>query len=86
MAQVKLLEETKCEIVLVAEDDHKLQEAVASVSQERKIEIHQFPTLISLLDGTKAPHYPFLHSLDEVRHNDYVVIHTSGSTGMSVFA
>lgn len=81
IAQLRLLDECKCDIFLTAEEDEKTQAMSKAISAERKIQIHQFPTLSWVLDGPKAPHYPFQKTLDEVRYEDYVIIHTSGSTG-----
>ncbi|KAL9619385.1 MAG: hypothetical protein Q9160_005980 [Pyrenula sp. 1 TL-2023] len=83
IAQLRLLDECKCSIFLTAEEDEKTQAIGKAISAERKVQIYQFPTLSWVLDGPEAPHYPFQKTLDEVRYEDYLIIHTSGSTGKS---
>ncbi|TVY39172.1 Non-canonical non-ribosomal peptide synthetase [Lachnellula subtilissima] len=82
LAQIKLLDACNCSIFLAAEDSSAVQNEVTSITAQRMMEVHKFPTLNWLLDeGPKAPFYPFRKTLEELRDQDYVIIHTSGSTG-----
>ena len=81
LAQLKLLAECDCTIFLAAEDSLKVQEDMSAITAQRQMQVYQFPTLDWLLDGAPAPLYPFDKTLDELRDQIYVVIHTSGSTG-----
>ncbi|KAI4209012.1 MAG: hypothetical protein LQ351_008010 [Letrouitia transgressa] len=81
VAQLKLLEECECNVFLAAEDSPTVQREIKAIKTHRAIQVYQFPTLDWLLDGPDAPLYPFYKTLDELRERDYVIIHTSGSTG-----
>ncbi|KAL9609999.1 MAG: hypothetical protein Q9167_005272 [Letrouitia subvulpina] len=81
VAQLKLLDQCKCNVFLAAEDSPTVQGEMSAITMQRTIQAYQFPTLNWLLDGPDAPLYPFEKTLDELREQDYVIIHTSGSTG-----
>ncbi|KAL9108530.1 MAG: hypothetical protein Q9227_006745 [Pyrenula ochraceoflavens] len=81
VAQLKLLSECDCHIFFVAQDDAKARASAEDISAQRKLSVHPFPSLSWVLDGPQVPFYPFQKTLDELRGEDYVIIHTSGSTG-----
>ncbi|TVY34617.1 Non-canonical non-ribosomal peptide synthetase [Lachnellula occidentalis] len=67
LAQIKLLDACNCSIFLAAEDSAPVQnEVMTAITAQRKME----RTIL-----------PFHKTLDELRDQDYVIIHTSGSTG-----
>ena len=82
VAQLKLLAECDCDIFLAAGDSARVKHDLVAITAQRKMQVCQFPMLDWLLDGPSPPPYPFDKTLDELRDRDYVVIHTSGSTGL----
>lgn len=80
-AQIKLLETCNCNIFLAAEDKPMLMDEIQALTAQREMQVFQLPTLQWLLDEPEAQPYPFTKTLSEVRDQDYVIIHTSGSTG-----
>lgn len=81
VAQIKLLEQSNCNIFLGAEDNPMVQNEVKAITAQRTMEVYKLPSQSELLDGSEAPLYPFSKTLDDVREQDYVILHTSGSTG-----
>ncbi|MDI1492650.1 MAG: hypothetical protein OHK93_004432 [Ramalina farinacea] len=81
VAQIRLLEQSNCRIFLEAEDNPTMQSEVKAITAQRTMQVYQFPSQSWLLNGPEAPPYPFDKTVDDVREQDYVILHTSGSTG-----
>ncbi|KAF8857823.1 acetyl-CoA synthetase-like protein [Acephala macrosclerotiorum] len=76
--QLNLFKSTDCKVILSSEGYHISLEFI-SHSGLSPIPV---PSVASLLAEGEAPHYPFTKSYDEAKHDLFLVLHTSGSTGL----
>lgn len=76
---VNLLEQTDCNILLSGLGVH-----VGDILAARPMKHVVIPELDVLLDKEKAAHYPYEKTFDEAKNDPYVILHTSGTTGMPV--
>jgi len=73
-----LLNVTDCHIIL-----HAQQIDVSSMVGTHKAVRHTIPELKDLLWGEdEPPHFPFTKTFEEAKNDPFLVLHTSGSTGM----
>ena len=82
-AQLKLLKATNCKTLLMAGDFTVFKPAAAAIASEREIQIVEVANLESLLEKERVPLYAFEVGLKDDPRRPYVVLHTSGSTGIS---
>lgn len=76
---VSLMEQTDCNIFFSGLGVH-----VDDILAARPMKHVVIPDLEDLLDQSKAPHYPYEKTFEEAKHDPYVVLHTSGTTGIPV--
>lgn len=76
---LSLLEQTDCGIFFTGLGVH-----VDDILAARPMKHVVIPELEDLLDQTKAPYYPYEKTYEEAKSDPYVVLHTSGTTGMAV--
>lgn len=81
VAQAKLLEEANCTDLIVPKDATEFLATVNLITVNGEMRVHQCPELDWFLDGPPAPSYPMYKTIEQLHDKDYVVIHTSGSTG-----
>jgi len=73
-----LLNATDCHTIL-----HAHQIDVSSMVGTHEAVRHAIPELEDLLGGNgEPPHYPFIKTFEEAKNDPFLVLHTSGSTGM----
>ncbi|EHA50195.1 hypothetical protein MGG_03422 [Pyricularia oryzae 70-15] len=74
-----LLAETECKAWLYTEDEVAEQTPLAL--EETGVRLQLFPSMEWVLDADEAPAYPYTKTYEESKHEEVVVIHTSGTTG-----
>ena len=82
-AQLKLLEATNCKTLLMAEDFTIFKPAAAAIASKREMQIVEVERLEALLEKERVVPYTFRARLEDDPRRPYVVLHTSGSTGIS---
>ena len=85
-AQVKLLEATECNVLLLAGDFPIFKSAVVAIQALRELRVVEFDCLDHWLAKEKVLVYPFQAMLTDDPRRPYVVLHTSGSTGIILMA
>lgn len=55
---------------------------VEQVLEKRELAVHPMPELLDLLDERSVDTYPYGKTFTEARNDPFVVLHTSGSTGL----
>ena len=77
---LKLLEDLQCDVMLLtAEDKPPIVEEILS---KRAMRTMMIPTLEDTLMTTEGPVYPYNKTYSQAKHEPFVVLHTSGSTGL----
>ncbi|TLS26682.1 hypothetical protein PpBr36_04256 [Pyricularia pennisetigena] len=74
-----LLAETQCKAWLYTEDE--VAEQTPFALEETGISLQPFPTLDWILDADDTPAYPYTKTYEANKHDEIVIIHTSGTTG-----
>lgn len=74
-----LMEQIGCGAVFSAVGVH-----VGDILKERPAKHVVIPELDDLLEAEKVPHWPYTKTYEEAKHDPYLVLHTSGTTGMPV--
>ena len=75
--QKSLIRNTACKTIL-----HASSVNVNDLISSLPVQSFVVPDLEELLNGALVPVYPFKKSFDEAQSDPYVVLHTSGSTGV----
>ncbi|KXL48244.1 MAG: hypothetical protein FE78DRAFT_87403 [Acidomyces sp. 'richmondensis'] len=75
--QLSLLDGTKCTTIL-----HDWSNNVNSLANERDLHILKVPSLEEILSSDDLSVYPYDKTFDEGKTDPYVILHTSGSTGL----
>lgn len=78
---VYLMEQTNCNTLFSGEGVH-----VGDILADRPMKHVVIPSLEELLNMDEVPHYPYDKTFDEAKNDPFVVLHTSGTTGMPVGA
>jgi acyl-CoA synthetase (AMP-forming)/AMP-acid ligase II len=55
---------------------------VEQILERREMKVAAFPELLDLLHEELVPEYPYTKTFTEARQEPFVVLHTSGSTGL----
>lgn len=79
---LSLLDATKCNIFITPRDSSNFDQLVSLLSSNRTLQVHRIESIEYLLNKEKVPEYPFHGSLEKDSDQPFVVVHTSGSTGM----
>ncbi len=74
---LSLLESTKCQILLSAPENN-----VNHILEKRDMRHIVIRTFDEWLAQESHEHYPYEKSFEEAAHDPFIVIHTSGSTGL----
>ncbi|TLD06517.1 uncharacterized protein PgNI_08285 [Pyricularia grisea] len=74
-----LLAETECKTWLYTEDEVAEQTPLAL--EETGVRLQLFPSMEWVLDADDTPAYPYTKTYEANKHDEVVVIHTSGTTG-----
>ena len=82
-AQLKLLEATDCKTLLMASDFTVFKPAAAALASKRELRIAEVESLEVLLEKERVPLYALEVGLKDDPRRPFVVLHTSGSTGIS---
>lgn len=77
----KLLDQLECKKVLTSNNEYDI---VSKLSTESGRDIHEIPSLSKLPDE-EYEHYPFNKTLQSARLEPLIVLHASGTTGMSQY-
>ncbi|KAF2198724.1 acetyl-CoA synthetase-like protein [Delitschia confertaspora ATCC 74209] len=77
-AHCELFEKSKCQTMLTPSPPPPAVEPLLAAYPMKHLQV---PSVVDLLD-TVHPHYPYNKTFDTARLEPFVVIHTSGSTGM----
>ncbi|TGO16657.1 hypothetical protein BTUL_0025g00110 [Botrytis tulipae] len=75
---ITLLESLKCKILLVPE---KLLAITQSLLSKRQMRTLRIQNLQHLLSESSVTSYPYTKTFEQAKHEPFVVLHTSGSTG-----
>ena len=78
-ANLNLLDASKCRVFLTAS---KFPPTFEALFKQRDMKRCIMPELHDILAKDQGPHYPFVKSFAEAQHDPFVVLHTSGSTGL----
>ena len=78
-AHLSLLNETKATHFIVPAEEPPV---LASILKKKPVPKLRIPTLESLLDETAVDHVPFQKTFEEARMDPFLILHTSGSTGI----
>ena len=77
---LKLLEDLQCDVMLLtAESKPPIVEEILS---KRAMRTMMVPALEDTLMTAEGPIYPYSKTFDQAKHEPFVVLHTSGSTGL----
>ncbi len=76
--QLNIFKFTDCKALLTSEGYNASTELVS----ETGLSPIYVPSLANLLAEGNVAHYPFANSYDEVKDDPFLVLHTSGSTGL----
>ena len=71
------MEETKCQCLLKSHSSH-----AEEVLQQRSLETFEVPSLKDMLAHQQVEHYPFTKDFKSGKDDPYVILHSSGSTGL----
>ncbi|KAL8806333.1 MAG: hypothetical protein Q9200_005078 [Gallowayella weberi] len=79
-AQIHLVEKTDCHAVVCSKNFESQARSLAQAS-------HDVPTIVApelheLLDERASPHYAYTKSWEEAKHDPWIIMHTSGTTGL----
>lgn len=74
---LNLFDQTNCNVLVYAESVN-----VDDIICARPLRQVVIPEVEQLLNGDPAPQYPFRWSYEEAKSNPYLVLHTSGTTGL----
>jgi hypothetical protein len=77
-----LLEATGCHILLVAQDFPALIPLVTSLASKKELQVIPFNATSHWIGQDKVVEYPFHATLEKDASRPFVILHTSGSTGM----
>ena len=78
--ELKLLEDLQCDVMLLtAESKPPIVEEVLS---KRAMRTMMVPTLEDTVMTEDEPLYPYYKAYEQAKHEPFVVLHTSGSTGL----
>ncbi|ESZ95633.1 hypothetical protein SBOR_3981 [Sclerotinia borealis F-4128] len=75
---IALLESLQCKILLVSE---ALPARAQDILSRRKMRTLAIPSLQHLLNNDLISFYPYTKTFEQSRHEPFIVLHTSGSTG-----
>jgi acyl-coenzyme A synthetase/AMP-(fatty) acid ligase len=78
--QQELLRRAGCQTLFCT---RSLMAKLASALDDLDIFFKTAPELDELLDPTPVPPFPYDATFDEVKKDPFLILHTSGSTGMS---
>ncbi|MCJ1250943.1 hypothetical protein MMC30_008172 [Trapelia coarctata] len=78
-AHLSLLEDTDCKLFLMPKAAPPI---VKEVLSKRTMQVYEIPELDEWLNAERGPLYPFEQTFDQARLDPFVVLHTSGSTGL----
>lgn len=76
---ISLMEQTDCHIFFSAVGVH-----VRDILEDRPMKHFVIPELDDLLSKEKVPHWPYTKTFEEAELDPYVILHTSGTTGLPV--
>lgn len=76
--QLNLFKSTDCKALLTSEGYNVSQQLII----ESKLTPLIVPSLAALLAEGQVTHYPFVKSFEEAKDDPFMVLHTSGSTGL----
>ncbi|RYO81435.1 hypothetical protein DL762_007107 [Monosporascus cannonballus] len=74
-----LLKASDCKAWLFSEEEVISQAAFGL--EETGVKLQAFPSMEWCLDAAGAPPYPYLKTYDDSKHDEILIIHTSGTTG-----
>jgi len=78
---LSLLQATSCQTVLYSGVATPIESHVQMLQSQRPhIKIHSIPSL-EMMIAEKAEHYPYSKAYEEAKHDNVLILHTSGSTG-----
>ena len=77
---LKLLEDLQCSIMLLTAESKP--SIVEEILWKRAMQIMTVPTLEDLLMTENGPVYPYNKTYSKAKQEPFVVLHTSGSTGL----
>lgn len=78
-ANVSLLDQTHCDIILATDAGNPM---VSLIAENRELRILSTPSLTYFLQDNEVEAYPWNKSFEEARFTPFVVLQTSGSTGL----
>ena len=61
-----------------------VSQAAKDILAHRSMRHVIIPEVETWLDGPVVDSYPYIRSFDQARYEPFVVVHTSGSTGMAI--
>lgn len=76
-AHVSLIERTRCRILIGVRNS-----VVSSILENTSVQFMDIPSLEDLLDATEVVLYPYDKKYSEVSGEPFLLLHTSGSTGL----
>lgn len=71
------MEKTKCHTLIGVQNS-----VVNSILENTSVQFLDIPSLADLLDTSEVPQYPYNKSYSEVARETFLLLHTSGSTGL----
>ena len=78
-ANLNLLDASDCRLFLTAS---KCPPPFEALFKQRDMKRHIMPELHDVIVKDKVPHYPFEKTFAEAQQDPFIVLHTSGSTGL----
>lgn len=83
VSHLSMLDECQCNVFLTPKASQVRFPVVASIEEKRPMRLIIMPDLEQLFNHSNlCPSYSFKKTFDEARHDNCVVLHTSGSTGV----
>lgn len=83
---LKLLDSCNCRILLTAKDFDALSPVVTALASKRKLQVHSVEDVQHWIDQPEVPKYAFQASLPANAARPFVILHSSGSTGMKCYS
>ena len=78
-ANLNLLDASDCRLFLTAS---KCPPTFEALFKQRDMKRHIMPELHDVIAKDQVPHYPFIKTFAEAQQDPFLVLHTSGSTGL----
>ena len=85
-AQLKLLNASNCNTILVAKDFPSFGPPLSAILSKNPMKVVHFASLAHWLENEKSPVYHFEAKLSDNPTRPYVILHTSGSTGLCSYS